>query len=545
MYKALFLKDFVRAPGFLAAVFLLSALIGATPGAAQPDTHVALIFGNSNYREFGILKNPKNDADDLSVALAQIGYEVETVQDATYNQMRDALQKFARKALKAEIAIIYFAGHGIEVDRENFLIPVDAVLETDQEVEFQTISLNMMQRAVSGASKLKVVLLDACRNNPFLRQMRSIRGAASRSTLSGGLAALEPETGTLVGFSAKEGTTASDGEGRNSPYTAALLKYITEPNRDVGRMFRKVRDDVLTATGRSQEPFVYGSLPGGDVFLHSVPTVQQTAPKPAVAATVPQAAKLNPALAEARLAWDAVKDSETLSDFEFIIANYSDTFYAKLAEGRKRQLEKQASAPPTASPGGSDRNNNLPIKTTAPAKWYLATYANLDLFGGDIVKNGIRTYSATDCAQRCGNELSCRAFTFNSKANRCFLKSSYDYAQIYDGAVAGYMFKGSSPDDAPVIPAKWELFEKSDLGGRDIGSSNDRTFTDCLDTCTSTASCSGVAFIGYAKRNRCWLKSGDTYGPIYSANARRGILAARHINKQVSPSRVNAIGIAQ
>ncbi len=324
--------------------------------AAADARSVALIIGNSKYNKIAELANPTNDAQDLSASLTNIGYEVQTVIDADYETMRKALNKFSESANGAKVAMIFFAGHGIEIDKQNYLIPVDAKLETDTQVAFQTIPLDMMLNAVSGASKLRMVLLDACRNNPFVSKMRSV-GAKKRS-LGRGLAAVEPQTGTLVGFAAKEGTTASDGNGRNSPYTSALLKHIAKPDLDVGRLFRKVRDEVLETTGLQQEPFQYGSLPGEDVFMHplggtkkpgSTGLTQQAVIKPSTQPVIPPALP-TPQDTEAKQAWDAISSSQRVSDYEIYLQFYSDSLYAKFAKARLEALKKQATPRETVQP---------------------------------------------------------------------------------------------------------------------------------------------------------------------------------------------------
>jgi uncharacterized caspase-like protein len=141
----------------------------------------------------------------------------------------------------------------------NYMVPVDAVLKRDQSVKLEAVSLDEMMDAAAAAKKLRIVILDACRNNPFLARMT--RTLASRS-IGAGLASVEPQQGTLVAFAAKQGQTAEDGSGTNSPFVSAMLQHIGEPGVDVNIFFRKVRDSVLSATDNHQEPFVYGSLPG-------------------------------------------------------------------------------------------------------------------------------------------------------------------------------------------------------------------------------------------------------------------------------------------
>ena len=175
-----------------------------------------------------------------------------------------ALKAFARKADAADWAVIYYAGHGIEVGGMNYLIPVDAKLETDRDIPDEAISLERMLSAIDGAHKLKLVVLDACRNNPFARQMKVT--VASRS-IGRGLAPVEPTGATLVVYAAREGTTAEDGDGADSPFALSFAKRIVEPGVEINKALRFVRQDVLQTTDNHQEPFVYGSLPPDDFYF--------------------------------------------------------------------------------------------------------------------------------------------------------------------------------------------------------------------------------------------------------------------------------------
>jgi len=221
---------------------------------------VALVVGNSAYTNVPRLSNPARDADAMVAAFRRLGFsDVIEVKDVKKSGMQAALLDFADKSVDADWAVIYYAGHGMEIDGVNYMIPVDAVLKRDQSVRLETVSLDEMIDAAAAAKKLRVVILDACRDNPFLARMA--RTIATRS-VGVGLASVEPQQGTLVAFAAKQGQTAADGSGANSAFVSAMLQHIGEPGVDVNIFFRKVRDSVLSATSNRQEPFVYGSLPG-------------------------------------------------------------------------------------------------------------------------------------------------------------------------------------------------------------------------------------------------------------------------------------------
>ncbi len=248
------------------AVFCFSVLV-CQYGVAEAAARVALLIGNEKYQATSQLNNPANDVELMKTAFEEAGFDsVTTVHDVDRSAMVRALRDFEDVATGAEVAIIYYSGHGMEMNGENFLLPVDVTLKSDKDVEDEAVPLERAQRSLEGATRLKLVILDACRNNPFEQSMsRSI----STRAVSRGLARVEPESADLlIAFASKAGTVAMDGEGRNSPFATALAKYLTEPGVDVRIALGKVRDEVVNVTNRSQEPFVYGSLGGAQIFLN-------------------------------------------------------------------------------------------------------------------------------------------------------------------------------------------------------------------------------------------------------------------------------------
>src|SRR5712672_4346235 len=196
---------------------------------------------------------------------------VESKLNVPANDLRKTLRDFAAKIRDADIAVVYYAGHGIELDGTNYLIPGDATLETDGDVLDETIPLDRVLFAVEPAKQLRLIILDACRDNPFAKTMK--RTIASRA-VGRGLAKVEPTSpNTMIAFAAKAGSTAYDGDNQSSPFTAALVKYLTRPGLDLRKAFGFARDDVLKATNNRQEPFIYGSLGGNDVALVPAPAV--------------------------------------------------------------------------------------------------------------------------------------------------------------------------------------------------------------------------------------------------------------------------------
>src|SRR6202171_5955879 len=244
-------------PGFSPGVFLAAALLLLCQPAFA-EKRVALVLGNSAYQNVAPLTNPVNDGVVMAATLKDAGFDVvDFRRDLPAAETRRALRDFADRARDADIAVVYYAGHGIEVDGANYLIPVDAKLERDTDVYDEAFSLDRILIAIEPVRKLRLVILDACRDNPFAKIMK--RTVASRA-VGQGLAKVEPTSpNMLIAYSAKAGSTAADGDGKNSPFTIALSKHLTTPGLDVRRAFGFVRDDVLKSTGNRQEPFVYGS----------------------------------------------------------------------------------------------------------------------------------------------------------------------------------------------------------------------------------------------------------------------------------------------
>jgi uncharacterized caspase-like protein len=304
-------------------VFLAAALLLVCQPAFA-EKRVALVLGNSAYQNAPPLSNPVNDGAVIAAKLKEAGFDVvDSRHDLPAAETRRALRDFADAARDADIAVVYYAGHGLEVDGTNYLVPVDAKLERDTDVYDEALSLDRVLVAVEPAKQLRLVILDACRDNPFAKTMK--RSVASRS-IGRGLAKIEPTSpNTLIAYSAKAGSTALDGDAKNSPFTLALANHLTTPGLDVRKAFGFVRDDVLKTTGNRQEPFVYGSLGGNDVAL--VPAKLA----PAAAAPNPQA--------EARADYELALQIGNKDAFNAFLAQHPDGFYANLA---KIQLAKIA-----------------------------------------------------------------------------------------------------------------------------------------------------------------------------------------------------------
>ena len=260
----------------LGRVLLLFALLAAaTPAEAR---RVALIIANARYANAAPLTNPLADAKLIEASLRRAGFDdVQTRTNLGKAAVEAELRAFGNRAEGADVALFYYAGHGIEAGGQNYLIATDAKLQRDRDLDIEATRLETVVQVVSSA-RMRLIILDACRNNPFEASMqRSIRTRA----VSRGLAEIEPEGETLVVYAAKAGSTAADGDGANSPFATALARRLPQPGLEIGLLFRSVRDDVLAATGRTQEPFTYGSLSGQAFYFRAAGAdANTTAPAP-------------------------------------------------------------------------------------------------------------------------------------------------------------------------------------------------------------------------------------------------------------------------
>src|SRR6202790_4277059 len=326
MLGSVFAEDLELLMRAFLGIVLTVWLTSMVSQSAFAEKRVALVIGNSNYQSVARLGNPANDASAMTETLKGAGFDfVDTRRDLKTSEMRRALRDFSDKARDADVAVVYYAGHGIEVDGTNYLIPVDAKLERDTDAYDEAFSLDRVLLAMKPGKQLRRVILDACRDNPFAKVMK--RTVASRA-IGQGLAKVEPTSpNMLIAYSAKAGSTALDGDAKNSPFTMALAKHLTTPGLDVRRAFGFVRDDVLKITGNRQEPFVYGSLGGDDVPLVPAPAKVEPPPSPP-----------NPQ-AEARRDYELALQIGNKSAMSAFLAQYPDGFYARLA---KLQLEKFA-----------------------------------------------------------------------------------------------------------------------------------------------------------------------------------------------------------
>ena len=342
---------------------MVSALLLLVAPAAQAAGRVALVVGNSAYEHVGRLPNPENDATDLDAALRGLGFEVTVVRDADRTALTGALRAFTRRSAGADVALVFYAGHGMEMDGVNYLLPVNARLERDTDVRFETVTLDDMLASTAGAG-LRLVILDACRNNPLARSMQ--RTVRSRNVSNGSFGAVNEDLlgdQTLVAYSAAAGTTADDGDGRNSPYAAALLAHLEDPV-EIGILFRRVRARVLSATSGRQRPHEYGALVGEHYLSGSEGGGVAARPTPAGAGGRPVAVAgglPDPVRAQQETVfWQSAANSTNAADFEAYLARWPNGVYASLARNRLAALRA-----PTPNPSATARPDPDPVPTHA------------------------------------------------------------------------------------------------------------------------------------------------------------------------------------
>src|SRR3954447_2518080 len=260
----------------LLVILVLPAVILPTIGPAQPapppEKRVALVVGIGAYQSAPSLANPMNDARTIGESLRRLNFEVDEVYDADFRRLTRAVREFGIKAQRADAAVVYYAGHGMQVGRENYLVPADARLERERDPLYEALPLELVLGEASQARKIGIVLLDACRNNPFVDRMSRSMSIAGRGSTAPGLARVDNvPRNTMVVLATKADQIAEDGSSDNSPFAAALLAHFQIPGLELSLFFRSVRDTVLRATDNRQEPFIFSSLGAEPFYFYPRP----------------------------------------------------------------------------------------------------------------------------------------------------------------------------------------------------------------------------------------------------------------------------------
>ncbi len=305
--------------------------VGAKSSTSTAERRLALVIGNSAYAS-APLRNPTNDARAVAQALAGLGFEVMHQENAGLKFMARSIRDFGTK-LKQQggIGLFYYAGHGMQVKGRNYLIPVDADIQSEDEIAFNAVDANLVLEKMDAANNgLNVVILDACRNNPFARSFRSS---------AQGLAQMDAPSGTLIAFATAPGSVASDGEGSNGVYTKHLIEHMSVPGLAVEQLFKRVRVGVTRETRDRQVPWESSSLKGDFYFRP---------PQVAAAAPVQRATSEVGTDTIELTFWESIKASRAASDFQAYLEQYPNGKFAALARSRIKQLGEEASERPLA-----------------------------------------------------------------------------------------------------------------------------------------------------------------------------------------------------
>jgi uncharacterized caspase-like protein len=325
--------------------------------AAAPDRRVALVIGNGAYQNVPPLANPLSDAKAVSAALKRLGFEVIEGYDLKIDGMRTLVGEFAGKLDGAKAALVFYAGHGIAVGDENFLLPTDAVLKSEADLDFRTVNVNLVLRQMQREERVNVLILDACRDNPFAKELARSVGKTRSTSISTGLTAIDTQasSGILIAFATDPRSVALDGaSGRNSPFTSALLKHIETPGVSISTVMDRVREDVWTSTDKKQKPWVNTSIIGEFMLNPSAPAggaVKQAALPPGGGSAptgVGAGSGLDRAQMDVRM-WETAEKSNTLEDYQAYLDSFPTGQFAAFAKNRIARLKSEAGGNQVAS----------------------------------------------------------------------------------------------------------------------------------------------------------------------------------------------------
>jgi hypothetical protein len=337
----------------LVAVARVAIVVWLALTVTQPafaERRVALVVGNSNYANVVRLPNPRNDAGDVAASLKTLGFDVTPGLDLDRNGLLNALVAFGRAAEGADVALFFYAGHGLQVNGQNYLVPVDARVEYEAELDLALVPVPLVMQQLARGSRVNIVMLDACRDNPFAKELSRTLGTRSASALGRGLSRIQSASGTFLAFATQPDNVAQDGDGRNSPFTRALLANMAKPGLSLSDMMIEVRNDVMQQTNAKQVPWDSSSLTGRFSFK-----VEGTVTVTRERSSEPSDSAVDARLVE-RGAWNAIQDSGDPSVFERFLRDYPDGLYAPLARDglakltpEKKPAPQVALAPPAPS----------------------------------------------------------------------------------------------------------------------------------------------------------------------------------------------------
>jgi hypothetical protein len=414
----------------LAAIGLLVWSPGQTSRAQEPNRQlqqtgsanannakrIALVIGNGAYTKAPPLKNPPNDARDMAATLRTLGFDVTSGINTNQRDMKRLIREFGQKLKNGGSGLFYYAGHGVQSKGRNYLVPVDADIQSEAEVEDSGVDaslvLNYMDDAQNG---LNIVILDACRNNPFARSFRSA---------TDGLAQVDAPTGTLIAYATAPGRVASDGTGQNGLYTSELLKQMRVPGLSATEMFMRVRAEVMKQTGNKQVPWEASSLVG-TFYFGGAKNDGTTAPLPA------NEVKVDPLAFELSY-WETIKNSSNADDFKAYLEKYPNGQFASLAKNRINSLDAPAKPVESRAAPANDSATELAFwdsvkssNSSGDYRAYLQKYPNGAF--AELAKNRLAPLEAAEKEKAKGNEIVRNTKTFKGRYGRWGAGLSYNH----------------------------------------------------------------------------------------------------------------------
>jgi len=399
------------------SVLLGTIILALTGTTAFAEKRVALVIGNSAYKNVAPLDNPKNDAKLMANSLRELGFTLvggSPQIDLDKPGFDDLLQKFGNELVGADVALFYYAGHGIQVRGSNYLVPVNANPAREADVLFQMVDTALVLAAMEGSgTRLNLVILDACRNNPF--------GGRGLRAVESGLAQMRAPEGTLISYATQPGNVALDGTGGNSPYTRALSQIMREAGLNIFQTFNEVGLEVMRTTGNAQQPWVSTSpIKGNFQFVVS------PEPAPSQAPVAPAAAN---GTSEAAQAWATIQNTTSVAVLQTFITRFGDTFYGNVARARLEELKKK---PVTSAAVPVEAQKPLPAPQLAPPQATLPrTYEpNVNREGVTLSDFNLSSNDARLCQNFCIKNSQCTAWVYRAPEGRtdnhphCWLRNN-------------------------------------------------------------------------------------------------------------------------
>jgi uncharacterized caspase-like protein len=414
----------------------LVALAAAIAMPALAEKRVALVIGNSAYVHAPVLPNPKHDAEGMAAALKRLDFEVLAGTDLAKPAMDKLLQAFADKLEKADVALVFYAGHGLQVGGHNYLVPIDGKLDKESDLVFQAVSLDTIQGLMEQSQRTNIMILDACRDNPLARNLA--RSMGTRSTGIGrGLGETKAGIGTLIVYATQPGNVALDGEGANSPFTAALLAHLETKGLEVRQVLTRVRQAVIANTKGKQVPWDSSSLTG-DFFFAAAPGAVAPPPSPS-----PPASR-EPAQSDEHLFWQSIKDSKNAADYKAYLAKYPQGTFAELAKIRLAEIEKTAVVTPHV-PGKPEMRPAAPVAPKRTSTYESGIhFTGRNEVGGSSWMVNVNVPTPQACASLCLRRPECLYWTYNTEAmplesarRYCFLLTSMTKREREPWSVSG------------------------------------------------------------------------------------------------------------